>query len=55
MDTDLHVVALVVVAALSEQTVVDHIVDIELIQEWVAILDCVRRVGREGESAQTHL
>lgn len=36
--TNLDVVALVVVTALSEQSMVDHVVNIQLIQQWVAIL-----------------
>lgn len=47
--TCLDIVALVVIATLSEQAVVDYAVDIKLIKERIAILDCVRTVGLEGD------
>lgn len=40
--TNLDVVALVVVTALSEQSMVDHVVNVQLIQQWVAILHTKR-------------
>lgn len=45
MQTDLHIIALVVVTALSKQPVVDYIVNIQLVQQRVTILH-VRRVSR---------
>lgn len=35
----LHVISLVVVAALSEQTVVNHVMYIKLVKKWVAVLE----------------
>lgn len=37
-NSDLDVIALMVVAAFAEQAVVDNIVNVELIKEWVAVL-----------------
>lgn len=41
----LDVVALVVEARLSEQTVLDDLVDIEHVQNWVRILCCAKIVN----------
>lgn len=47
----LDVVPLVVVAGLAEEAVMNHIVDIELVQERVAILRAVRQVSKHGNRA----
>ena len=57
----LDVVSLVVVAAFSEQPVVDDLVDVELVQERITVLEqavsCgpvpVRGKGRRGSSERT--
>ena len=41
MDTNLDIVALMVVAALTEQPMVNDLVDIQLVKKWIAVLACV--------------
>ena len=41
IDANLDIVALMVVAALTEKPMVNNLVDIQLVKQWIAVLACV--------------